>query len=77
MSFGISTAPKWFKDFKWSDLWGGIKEDVAGATKHVGTGVQSMLAGVRGILTPTIIWLAVIAIVGLIIFKKYKKVLGL
>jgi len=69
--------PKWFSEFKFSDLWGGVKEDVVGATKHVGTGVKSILKGATSILTPTIIWVVVIAIIGLVIFKKYKKVLGL
>ena len=69
--------PKWFKEFRFSDIWGGVKEDVVGATKHVGTGVKSILSGVRSVLTPTIIWLVVIATIVLIIFKKYKKVLGL
>lgn len=69
--------PKWLSEFRFSDMWGGMKEDIAGATKHVGTGVKSILSGVRGVLTPTIIWVVIIAIIGLIIFKKYKKVLGL
>jgi len=71
----MSIFPKWLSEFKFSDMWGGIKEDVAGATKHVGTGVKSMLAGVRGILTPTIIWAVVIIIVGLILWKQIQKVI--
>ena len=73
----MSIFPNWLKEFRFSDMWGGVKADVVSATKHVGTGVKSILSGATSILTPTIIWLVVIAIIGLIIFKKYKKVLGL
>lgn len=65
--------PKWLKEFSFADMWGGIKEDVTGATKHVGTGVKSILSGVRGVLTPTLIWVAIIIIVGLIFWKQIQK----
>ena len=73
----MSIFPKWLKEFRFSDMWTGVKADVVSSVKHIGTGVQSTLGGVMKIFTPTIIWLVVIAVVGLIIFKKYKKVLGL
>ena len=57
-----------------------MKEDIAKIPETVGTTVKAVvtpvLAGARSALTPTIIWAVVIIIVGLILFKNYKKVLG-
>ena len=67
--------PKWVKELKWSDFWGGVKEDISSGTKAIGGTVKSALGGVRGILTPTIIWIFVVLIIALIILVNYKKVL--
>jgi len=69
----MSFLPKWVSEFKFSDMWTGVKADVVNATHHIGEGVKSTLKGVRGILTPTLIWLAVIAIVALVLYKKFKE----
>ena len=84
MSFGIGSTPKWFSEFSWKDFFGGLKEDVVKVPKIVGTVIgdtisgisKPILTGARSALTPTIIWAVVIIIIGLILFKNYKKVLG-
>jgi len=71
----ILTPPKWTKEFNWSEFWGGVKEDLVKGTKTAGEGLKGLLKGVRNILTPTVIWIIVIAIVALIIWIQFKKTL--
>ncbi|MBA7659359.1 hypothetical protein ES703_67336 [subsurface metagenome] len=69
--------PKWVSELSWQDFWGGVKEDVAKIPKTVGSTVkdvvQPILAGVRKGLTPTVIWIIVIAVIALILFTYFKK----
>ncbi len=77
MSFGIGSAPNWFKEFKWSDFWGGVKEDVVKIPAVVGGVIKGVtkpvLSGARSALTPTIIWIVVIVVIALILFTYFKK----
>jgi len=72
--------PKWVSELSFRDFWGGVKEDAVKIPTVIGdtiTGVvKPILSGARKALTPTIIWAVVIIIIGLILFKNYKKVLG-
>lgn len=72
--------PKWVKEFSWADFFGGVKEDAVKIPGIIGDTlkgvVKPVLSGARSALTPTIIWAVVIIIIGLILFKNYKKVLG-
>ena len=76
----MGLIPKWVSELSFKDFFGGVKEDVARIPKIVGDTISGIskpiLAGARSALTPTIIWAVVIIIVGLILFKNYKKVLG-
>lgn len=71
--------PKWVRELSWTDFWGGVKEDAAKIPTVVGGVIKGVtkpiLSGARSALTPTIIWLLVIVIIGLILFKNYKKIL--
>ncbi|MBA7497075.1 hypothetical protein ES702_07684 [subsurface metagenome] len=77
MSLFVGAAPDWFKEFKWSDLWGGVKEDAAKIPKAVGDTISAItkpiLSGVRSALTPTVIWLVIIGIVALLLYTYFKK----
>lgn len=77
MSLGIGETPKWFKEFSWREFFFGVKEDVKKIPKVVGDTISGVakpiLSGARSALSPTIIWLVVIAIIGLILFTYFKK----
>ena len=66
--------PKWMGEFKWSDFFGGVKEDVVKGAKTVQTSAKAVLGGVTSALTPTVIWLVVILIVGLLLYGWFRKV---
>ncbi len=72
--------PNWWKEFSFKDLWGGVKADIIKIPTIAGNTlkdiVSPVLAGARSALTPTILWAVVIIIIGLILFKNYKKVVG-
>ncbi len=71
----ILTPPKWTKEISLADFFRRVKEDFVKGTKSVGEGLKGLLKGVRDILTPTVIWIIVIAIVALIIWTKFMKTL--
>lgn len=76
----MGVFPKWFSEFQISDFWEGFKKDAQKIPSTIGDVISSVtkpiLSGVRSALTPTMIWLLVIAVIGLILFKNYKKILG-
>jgi len=67
--------PDWVYELKFSDFWGGVKADISKGATTIGTSAKAVLKGVRGVLTPTVIWLVVLAITGLILFAWFKKIL--
>lgn len=71
----ILTPPKWTKELSAKDFFIGVKEDLVKGTKTVGEGLKGLLKGVRDILTPTVIWIIVIAVIALIIWTKFMKTL--
>lgn len=75
MSLFVSDTPKWFKEFKWSDLWGGIKEDVVKGAKTLQSSGKAVLGGITSALTPTVIWLIVLLIIGLLLYTWFRKIL--
>ena len=62
-------------EFDWGDFFGGVQEDFVEGTQNLAEAAKSTLKGVRSILTPSVIWIVVIALVGLIILTQFKKVL--
>lgn len=79
MSLFIGATPKWLKELDWRDFFRTVGEDAKKIPKIVGDVVSGttkpILSGVTRAFTPTIIWALVIIIIGLIIFKNYKKIL--
>lgn len=69
--------PKWVYELKWSDFWGGVKQDIVKGAKTVQTSATAVLKGATSALTPTVIWLVVLAIIGLVLFVWFKKILKL
>lgn len=67
--------PDWVYQLKFSDFWGGVKADVVKGVKTVQTSAKAVLKGVTSALTPTVIWVVVIAVIGLILFAWFKKIL--
>jgi len=65
----------WMAEFDWGDFFGGVQEDFVEGTQNLAEAAKSTLKGVRSILTPSVIWIVVIALVGLIILTQFKKVL--
>lgn len=87
----MGLIPKWVSEFPgqfWKTITGidepvetapGYKTGIGNWFSNVGSGikdtVEPVLSGVRKALSPTVIWLVVIAVVALILFKNYKKIL--
>lgn len=73
--------PDWLKELDWRDFFRSVGEDVKKIPKITGDIISGttrpILSGVRSALTPTLIWLIVFIIIGLIIFKNYKKILNI
>lgn len=73
--------PKWMKELDWRDFFRSVKEDALKIPKIAGDiisgATRPILSGVRSALTPTLIWLLVFVIIGLIVFKNYKKILNI
>ena len=73
----MGIIPKWVSELSWGDFWGGVKEDAAKIPKAVGDTISGVakpvLSGARSALTPTVIWLVVIAVIALILFTYFKK----
>lgn len=67
--------PKWVKELKFSDFWGGVKQDIVKGAKTVQSSAKAVLKGATSALTPTVIWLVVLAIIGLVLFVWFKKIL--
>ena len=67
--------PKWVQELKWSDFWGGVKQDIAKGAKTVQTSAKAVMKGATSALTPTVIWLVVLVIIGLVLFAWFKKIL--
>ena len=67
--------PPWVKDLKWSDFWGGVKHDIAKGAKTIQESGKAVLGGVTSALTPTVIWLAVIAVIGLLLYTWLRKII--
>ena len=74
MSLFVGATPKWIKDFKWSDLFGGVKEDIQIGAKTVQEGAKAVLGGVTSTITPTVIWIVVILVVGLLLYGVLRKI---
>ena len=75
MSLGVGGSPDWFKSFKWGDLFGGIKKDIVKGAKTLQSGTKAVLGGLTSTLTPTLIWLVVLAIVGLFLYAWLRKLM--
>jgi len=67
--------PDWVYELKFSDFWGGVKADIAKGATTVGTSAKAVLKGATSALTPTVIWLVVLAVIGLILYAWFKKIL--
>ena len=67
--------PPWVQELRWADFFGGIKQDIIKGAKTVQSSATAVLKGATSALTPTVIWLVVIAIIGLILFVWFKKIL--
>ena len=71
----------WTKSDKswWEKIVHNVKEVFNLPSKEAGEvvsgGVKKVLGGVTSALTPTFIWIAVVAIVALIIFTKFRKLI--
>lgn len=70
----MGILPKWMGELKWADFWGGVKTDIAKGAKTLQSSVKSVLSGATSALTPTVIWLVVLAIVGLLLYGWFRKV---
>lgn len=73
--------PKWLKELDWRDFFRSVGEDVKKIPKIAGDIISGttkpILSGVRSAFTPTLIWLLIFIIIGLIIFKNYKRILNI
>ena len=67
------TPPKWVKEIDVGDFFTSVKTDLVKGAQTVGSGLKGLLKGIRNILTPTIIWLIIIAVIALILWKQFKK----
>lgn len=65
----------WVKELKWSDFFGGVKEDIVKAAKTIQASGTAVLKGATSALTPTVIWLVVVAIIGLLLYGWFRKVI--
>jgi len=66
--------PDWVYQLKFSDFWGGVKQDIAKGAKTVQSSAKAVLKGVTSALTPTVIWLVVILVIGLLLYGWFRKV---
>ncbi len=63
----------WVKELKWSDFFGGVKKDIVKAAKTIQTSTTAVLGGVTSALTPTVIWIVVVVIIGLLLYTWVRK----
>lgn len=58
-------------------MWKGVKEDVVKIPETVGKTVEGIvkpvLGGARKALTPTLIWVVILAVVALILYTYFRK----
>jgi hypothetical protein len=85
----MGIIPKWVSEFPeqfWKTITGidkpvetgeGYKTGIGSWFRNVGSGikdvVEPVLQGARKALTPTIIWLVVVAVIALFLFFGFKK----
>jgi len=73
--------PNWLKELDWRDFFRSVGEDakkIPQITADIISGTtKPILSGVRSALTPTLIWLLIFIVIALILFKNYKKILGM
>ena len=63
----------WVKELKWSDFFGGVKADIIKGAKTIQTASKEVLKGATSALTPTVVWVVVILIVGLLLYTWLRK----
>ena len=66
--------PPWVYELKWSDFFGGIKKDIIKGAKTVQSSAKAVLSGVTSALTPTVIWIVVVLVIGLLLYAWFRKV---
>lgn len=66
--------PAWTSELRWSDFFGGVKEDIIKGAKTIQSSTAAVLKGATSALTPTVIWIVVIVIVGLLLYGWFRKV---
>lgn len=71
----MGLLPKWCYELKWSDFFGGVKEDIVKGAKTIQSSAKAVLSGATSALTPTVIWLVVLAIIGLLLYTWFRKIL--
>ena len=71
----MGVFPNYFKELKWSDFWGGVKEDVVKGAKTVQSSAKAVLGGITSALTPTVIWIAVVVVIGLLLYTWLRKLI--
>jgi len=70
----MGLLPPWVYELKWSDFLGGVKEDIIKGAKTVQSSAKAVLAGATSALTPTVVWVVVILIIGLLLYTWLRKV---
>lgn len=69
----MGLLPPWVYELKWSDFIGGVKEDIVKGAKTVQASATAVLKGATSALTPTVVWVVVILIVGLLLYTWLRK----
>lgn len=77
----LNLRPKWFDEFSWKGVFGGVKEDIVKIPTVIGKAagdiiegsIKPAFAGVRKALTPTLIWAIVLIIIGLLLYTWFRK----
>lgn len=67
--------PKWVHELKWSDFFGGVKKDIIKGAKTLQSSSKAVLGGLTSALTPTLVWLVVVAVVGLFLYAWLRKMI--
>ena len=65
--------PDWVYELKWSDFFGGVKEDIIKGAKTVQSSAKEVLKGATSALTPTVVWMIVVLIIGLLLYTWLRK----
>ena len=73
----MGLIPKWVKEIDVRDFFRKVGEDAKKIPSIIGDTISGVskpiLSGARSALTPTIIWLVVIIVIGLVLFTYFKK----